>query len=439
MRALITLLLPALAFPASAANFVVDDWSADRRDLVPGDGLCQWSTAVPVGQRCTLRAAIMEANALPGSHTISIPGGATIVLDLAGRGEDAAVSGDLDITKSLVIASSSAGDHRPLIDGNGIDRVFDIHSGAVDVVFSRLRITGGLADSPGTSNGGGIRSGASGQLVVFGSEIRGNVANAGGGLWILGDARIDRSSIRENIAGNFGITNTQGAAIFADLPGSVLHVHDSSVTANLAMSGFLSTRAAIEAHGVAELRIENSTVADNLPNGIYVHNADAMVLNHLTLVGASAGGTALHAFRFSDILSSTIGNSIIAGYGTACQFTGAGTFRYTHDYTLADDASCPLAGFGTGNLVDTDPMLRPMRLDEPTQTWVYLPAAGSPVIDAGDPLVDPAGSCLPMDQIGTFRPLPGEGGPSGRCDIGAIEYIDRLFAHGFEPLPGLQP
>ena len=55
---------------ARAATFLVDS-SADTSDLAPGDGTCEISTGGP----CTLRAAIEESNALPGSDVIQVPAG----------------------------------------------------------------------------------------------------------------------------------------------------------------------------------------------------------------------------------------------------------------------------------------------------------------------------------------------------------------------------
>lgn len=47
---------------------------------MPGDGKCEWATIVPVGQRCTLRAAVQEANGLAGADVILIPDGWRVVL-----------------------------------------------------------------------------------------------------------------------------------------------------------------------------------------------------------------------------------------------------------------------------------------------------------------------------------------------------------------------
>ena len=64
----------------------------DAVDASPGDGVCV--TATP--GECTLRAAVQEANASPGSHEISLPAG-TCLLTIPGPNEDAAATGDLDI------------------------------------------------------------------------------------------------------------------------------------------------------------------------------------------------------------------------------------------------------------------------------------------------------------------------------------------------------
>ena len=54
----------------------------------------------------------------------------------AGRNEDAALFGDLNITESATIASLSVGDFRPVIDANGIDRVFDIRPGVAATIMN---------------------------------------------------------------------------------------------------------------------------------------------------------------------------------------------------------------------------------------------------------------------------------------------------------------
>src|SRR5688500_7781830 len=80
--------------PARAdANFAVTS-TADAVDVTPGDGQC-----LTDANECTLRAAIQETNALSGPDMITLWAG-TYTLALAGAGEDAAATGDLDITDS---------------------------------------------------------------------------------------------------------------------------------------------------------------------------------------------------------------------------------------------------------------------------------------------------------------------------------------------------
>src|SRR6188472_411319 len=86
---------------ASAAQYGPTDFTvestADAVDSNLSDGIC----ATAAGD-CTLRAAIQEANANDGSITIHVPAG-TYALSIEGRGEDAAATGDLDITDDVTI------------------------------------------------------------------------------------------------------------------------------------------------------------------------------------------------------------------------------------------------------------------------------------------------------------------------------------------------
>lgn len=56
------------AMPAPAATFTVDS-TADTVDINPGDGIC-----ADVNGACTLRAAVMEADALGGASTVDLTG-----------------------------------------------------------------------------------------------------------------------------------------------------------------------------------------------------------------------------------------------------------------------------------------------------------------------------------------------------------------------------
>jgi hypothetical protein len=66
---LLAVSLVAAASPATGATFAVDS-PADQIDAALGNGLC----ATAAGP-CTLRAAVMEANALPGPDVVTLPAG----------------------------------------------------------------------------------------------------------------------------------------------------------------------------------------------------------------------------------------------------------------------------------------------------------------------------------------------------------------------------
>lgn len=422
--------LAACPLAASAATFTVDTTTLDAGDIAPGDGECAWATFPPVGQRCTLRAAIMEANALPGADRVIVPLAVTIVLDNAGRDEDAGALGDLDVTGPLEIRASSLSDpaSSPTIDADGIDRVFDLHYSAAEVHLVNLRITGGAANDATTFLGGGVRSQVP-LLHVWYCEIAGNAANAGGGLFLTHSLDMVGSDVHGNVVTDLGFTNVDGSAIrdsdSGAEPGNTVSIRGSTIRANLALGG-PGTHAAVILR--TPLLVENSTFSGNLPNGLHVYGADA-TLTHATITGSQAGYT----FGGPTLASeSVVRNSVVAGNTvTDCQFIGSHTT--SHAYTLDGDGTCQLT-FGPGNLPNADARLRPLAVRF-GRIAVHDLGAGSDAIDTADPVLEGAGgSCLGSDQDGIDRPLDGDGG-GARCDMGAIEFMDPIFLDGFEPPP----
>ncbi len=130
--ALVAAVMAAATLAASrlpAATFVVNS-TEDLPDADQGDNVCAASNG-----KCTLRAAIMQANFTAGADTITLPPG-TYQLTRSGD-DDQAVLGDLDITDSLTIIG--AGADVTIVDGNGVvtgDRVFDVHETAVNTAMS---------------------------------------------------------------------------------------------------------------------------------------------------------------------------------------------------------------------------------------------------------------------------------------------------------------
>ena len=69
MRLAVWFFALVLAAPAQAVVFTVDS-TVDAVDAVPGDGICADASGA-----CTLRAAIHEANVLPGADVVEVPAG----------------------------------------------------------------------------------------------------------------------------------------------------------------------------------------------------------------------------------------------------------------------------------------------------------------------------------------------------------------------------
>ena len=119
----------------------------------------------------SLRSAIQAADAQGGVNKIVLPAG-TFKLTIAGAGEDASATGDLDITRDLTI--QGAGSTSTIIDGNNLDRVFQVLAGKVSI--SNVTIQHGLA----AGDGGGILN-TGGQVTLSSVAIQNNTATGKNG------------------------------------------------------------------------------------------------------------------------------------------------------------------------------------------------------------------------------------------------------------------
>ena len=163
----------------------------------------------------SLRGAIIAANRWGGDNAIILAKG-TYRLTIPGPDEDAARSGDLDITRGrLAIVGISAA--KVIIDASGSgDRVFHVLPGA-QLLLDNVTISGGAAS--GGESGGGIFN--SGHLWLHCCVVRSNstttgaggfVGGTGGhgaGIYNTGWLTLDRCIVSENAtagggAGDFG-------------------------------------------------------------------------------------------------------------------------------------------------------------------------------------------------------------------------------------------
>src|SRR5207249_469444 len=106
----------------AAVTFTVNTFT-DSPDATPGDGVCADTEDTP---HCSLRAAVMEADALAGADTISVPTHGIYTLTIPPSGGDDSSSGDLNITQDVTITGGGAAE--TIVDGNATDRVFNIQN-----------------------------------------------------------------------------------------------------------------------------------------------------------------------------------------------------------------------------------------------------------------------------------------------------------------------
>ena len=157
-------------------------------DTVPGNGTCRTSAGT-----CTLRAAVQEANALPGADTIVLRS-ATYALTLAPGLVDGAQHGDLDVTGPLTLAG--AGATATIVSARSIDRVLEVHPGAGDVTLRALM----LRDGRTALDGGLILSRSAGRLRIEAARLTAGTALGRGGSDRPRGCAARRSTVRRSRA-----------------------------------------------------------------------------------------------------------------------------------------------------------------------------------------------------------------------------------------------
>jgi hypothetical protein len=264
MRPLVTALFAALfaAGPAHAATYVVNTTDIDLPDADTTLAGCD-GNPILAGDQCTLRAAIMQANAGASADTIVLPLDVTITLTIGGTG--AAESGDLDITQPVTITGAPLGYPNdemrlPVIVAPNSNRIFDVTAG-VAVTFQGVRLTGGNPSGLNGTNGGALRVlSTSADVLVEHSKISSNQAVDGGGISTAGTLEVRDSDLWVNrVTGNGSSLYVSGAGT-ATIPRQQLSRRGRPVGARGGGLRRPRRRAAHREHGVQ--RRHRSRAAD---------------------------------------------------------------------------------------------------------------------------------------------------------------------------------
>ena len=149
----------------------------------------------PDGQT-SLREAVCAANNTAGPDTITFAVNGTFALTGAAN-EDNGGSGDLDIKDSLAINGNGAAN--TIIDGGGIERIFDVFPSAASTFdLSNLTVQNGDTRSNSFKEGGAMYLHNNVTTTITGSRIVNNFSGANGAIENRGTLTINNSVISNN-------------------------------------------------------------------------------------------------------------------------------------------------------------------------------------------------------------------------------------------------
>lgn len=405
--------------------FIVNHFADDLTDDLPGDGLCA-TVDVGAGPVCTLRAAIMEANALPGlQHVMFEPSAAPALLTLPDSG---GVGGALQISETLAIDGNlESGRPATTIEGQMPgERLFLVDTGDVPVYFRNLRLTGGDA---GAGVGGALAALVNSDVRILRSEIHNNFAVSGGGaVAVLGGSLELHDS---DFQGNQSDSGALG--LFANFD-SQIEIFNSSFRDHLGVDAGGAPQPAIGLDPGVSMRSFNTTFSGN-QLALVADNPDLLVMQHSTMADQINGGLIAELNASSQV---AIGKNIVSAPGSMqfdCVITGADIAQFFQiDYVLDSDGSC--AQFAGQIGLTSDPLLMPIQRPAGRISYHHPPSVAaenpSPVLDVAT--ID---TCtINFDQYDNPRPIDFEEIPNadGPCDLGSVEsaVFDLLFMDSFE-------
>jgi hypothetical protein len=418
--------LLAIAGAANATQTFTVNSSLDELDTDVSDGVCRSPSGV-----CTLRAAIMQANAFTGPGVvINLPPGIYAItrpIDSAHPGNGGSLFLDAPPDGVTPISIVGTDTDSTVIDGSQIDRVFVIAVGRT-ATFSSLTVRNGqlLTDS-----GGGILN--KGTLTLDHVAVTGNHAKAGGGIEneFAATLHIVSSSIATNVA------DISGGGVYSIGPLDVVASTFAFNDANRGGGLFLIGNSLLVNTTIAENRAsdDGGGIVVNLEDSVANMYNSTIAFNFADSDGNNVGsGGGLN----SDSPAFNIYNTLIAGnyhinpaFADDCD----GLVR-THAYNrFGNTSQCNIVqvsgAYALLNSVDDLGSLQDN--GGPTQT-VALLAGSNAIGGAAATCLDSNSNPITTDQRGFPRNV-------GNCDIGAYEFgatdpNDKIFNDGFDRVAG---
>lgn len=332
------------------------------------------------------------------------------------KGQDVAGGAiySIGVGRTIVVGSSFTGNR--CSSGGAIGNLHN-HLELVNSTVTFNEATGEKGNPGDGGNGGGVyMDGVDQDLIVCGTAISNNKANArGGGLFRVSNNGVGKTTFdRTTVADNQIPDNSESQAGGLYLQGLQLTISNSTISGNVANSG--GGLALFNNAGKATLEMLNVTVAENLTRkslgaGMAVDSTIPGSLTHLTIARNKTEGEASFAAAIAggDLL--TLKSCVIADQtkvftweNLSCNQThasGGGNFQWPDKNQGGQDEK-PCAD----GITFADPKLGALH-DNGGPTSTSAPAAGSPVIGA-------ANDCPATDQRGEPRPATG-------CTSGAVE------------------
>jgi sugar lactone lactonase YvrE len=371
--------------------------------LVAGAGLSSAATFTVINGNDSgtgsLREAITQAELSGGSNVIVFDADYTISL----------LTALPDITTDLTI--SGTGWERTIVDGgrppgggSGVG-CFSV-TGTGSLVLDAVTVRNCYRDYSNGVTGAAVQVANTASVTVTNSLLQSNEAIYGGAISAWGSATV------ELVDSTFDSNQALG--------GGVMEVGSVTATGCTFSNNLVTASGNPVAFGHSSVisgtsaTLTNCTVSGNHgegDRGTALNLFSSLQLEHVTIAHNSAD---LSEAGIGPTSSLTVHHSILAdNSGGNCDPTITLTAA---TYNIEDTDTCGFGG-GTGNLINTDPLLDPLG-DYGGPTHTHALSWSSPAKEAGDC----ATSSVSDDQRGVSRPQEAE------CDIGAFENAPERLA-----------